>query len=139
MRKQTIIISVVVLALIMMATVVGCGAPPGGKEITIGNKNFTEQYIVGELMKQLLEKHGFTVELKSGRSSDYLREGIEFSDIDVCGLYRDGLDATSWSRVQTGDEQQRDLRPCREGGEGQRPYLAESNLEQQHLCSCFLA
>jgi len=33
-------------------------------------------------MKQLLEDRGFTVELKSGRSTEYLREGMEFGDGD---------------------------------------------------------
>jgi len=53
MRKQAVLISAVVLILVLMVVGVGCGAPPGGKEVTVGNKNFTEQYIVGQLMKQL--------------------------------------------------------------------------------------
>src|SRR5688500_14461052 len=33
--------------------------------IVLGTKNFTEQYILGELYRQALEAKGFTVELKS--------------------------------------------------------------------------
>ncbi|MHC5034815.1 MAG: ABC transporter substrate-binding protein [Planctomycetota bacterium] len=92
MRRQALlIISVVALILILIADNVWYGAPPRG-EITVGNKGFTEQYIAGELLKQLLEDRGFTVKLKSGRSSMYLREGIEFGDIDVYAEYT----GTAW-------------------------------------------
>ena len=88
MHKQATIISAVILPLILISLEVGCGAPQDqGKEVTVGNKNFTEQYIVGQLMKQLLEDRGFTVELKSGRSSMCLREGMEFGDFDICAEY----------------------------------------------------
>ena len=45
----------------------GDTAGAGGDQPTIvlGTKNFTEQYILGELYKQALEAKGFTVELKS--------------------------------------------------------------------------
>ncbi len=92
MRKQALIISAVVLALMLTLMGTSCGPPPSGKEIIIGNKNFAEQFIVGELMKQLLEERGFTVELKSGHSSDYLREGMEFGDIDIYAEYT----GTAW-------------------------------------------
>jgi osmoprotectant transport system substrate-binding protein len=93
MRKQALLIfSVVALVLILMAIDVGCGAPPPRREVTVGNKGFAEQYIAGELLKQLLEDRGFTVKLKSGRSSMCLREGIEFGDIDLYAEYT----GTAW-------------------------------------------
>lgn len=91
MRKVAVIISAVVLALILIVTGVGCPAPPG-KEVTVGNKNFTEQYIIGQMMKQLLEDRGFTVELVSGLSSTDLREGMEAGDIDISADYT----GTAW-------------------------------------------
>jgi len=57
-----------------------CGPLPE-KKVIAGNKNFTEQYIIGEMIKQLLEDRGFMVELESGRSTEYLREGMESGDI----------------------------------------------------------
>src|SRR3712207_1720848 len=39
----------------------GKGKPP----VTLGTKNFAEQYVLGELYKQALEARGWTVELKS--------------------------------------------------------------------------
>jgi len=86
MRKVAVLILTVVLALILIVTGVGCPVPPG-KEVTVGNKDFTEQYIIGQMIKQLLEDRGFRVELKSGHTSMYLREAMEFGDIDIVAEY----------------------------------------------------
>lgn len=55
--------------------------------IDIGTKNFTEQFIVGNLMAILLEDRGYDVELKTGMSSTVLREAMENGDIDLCMDY----------------------------------------------------
>ncbi len=55
--------------------------------VIIGNKNFTEQYIIGQMMKQLLEDRGFTVNLVSDISTTTLRQGMEAGDIDICAEY----------------------------------------------------
>lgn len=62
------------------------------KSVTVGNKNFTEQYIIGELMKQLLEDRGFKVDLRSDLTSMALRGGMESGDIDICADYT----GTAW-------------------------------------------
>jgi len=90
--RQAAIILTVVLALILIVMEVGCPAP-SDKVVTVGNKNFTEQHIIGQMIKQLLEDRGFRVELKSRRSSMYLREGMEFGDIDICAEYT----GTAWT------------------------------------------
>jgi len=51
--------------------------------INIGTKNFTEQFVVGNLMAILLKDRGFDVELKTGMSSTVLREAMENGDIDL--------------------------------------------------------
>lgn len=38
------------------------GGAAGGESITVGSKNFTEMFIMGELYAQLLEANGYTVE-----------------------------------------------------------------------------
>ena len=89
MRKLAITLAVVLtLSLIVMG--VGCEAE--GKKVTVGNKNFTEQYIIGEMMKQLLEDRGFTVELVTDLATDVLRGGMEAGDIDICADYT----GTAW-------------------------------------------
>lgn len=95
MRKKVTIIAEVFLAIIMIVIVVGCGCPQSEldvKEVIIGNKNFTEQDIIGELMKQLLEERGFKVYLVSGLSSMALREQMEDGNIDICADYT----GTAW-------------------------------------------
>ena len=72
MRKLVVTVSVVVICLALVIT--GCPAPTD-KVVTVGNKGFAEQFIIGQVIKQLLEDHGFTVELKSGRSTECLIVG----------------------------------------------------------------
>ena len=62
-------------------------------EVIIGNKDFTEQCIIGELMKQLLEDRGFKVRLVSGLSSVALRERMEAGNIDISADYT----GTAWA------------------------------------------
>jgi len=82
-------VAMAVLAVIISLSLVmiGCAEEEEVKEVTVGNKNFTEQYIIGEMMKQVLEEHGFTVKLEADLSSDILRGGMEAGDIDICADY----------------------------------------------------
>jgi len=84
MRKLITLVLAVVLTLALLLPGAGCGPKV---DVTVGNKNFTEQYIIGEMIKQLLEDRGFTVNLSSDLSSMVLREGMEAGDIDICAEY----------------------------------------------------
>jgi osmoprotectant transport system substrate-binding protein len=55
--------------------------------INIGTKNFTEQYIAGNLMAILLEDRGFDVDLRTGMSTTVLREALVNGDIDLAMEY----------------------------------------------------
>jgi osmoprotectant transport system substrate-binding protein len=55
--------------------------------INIGTKNFTEQFVVGNLMYLLLEDRGYDVELKTGMSSTVLRQAMEDGSLDLCMDY----------------------------------------------------
>ncbi len=72
------------LALLLVISIAGVvfAAP-----IKIGTKNFTEQFVVGELMAILLEDRGFDVQLKTGMSSSVMREAMETGDLDLCMDY----------------------------------------------------
>jgi osmoprotectant transport system substrate-binding protein len=70
--RQAAVAAATVVALAL--TVAGCGGDDSGTKttekrpgppITIGTKNFPEQFILGELYKQALEANGFQVRLKS--------------------------------------------------------------------------
>jgi len=90
MRRFTV--AVLLLITTLSLTFGACAKEPGAKELTVGNKNFTEQYVVGQLMKQALEHHGFTVNLVADLSTMALREGMEAADIDICADYT----GTAW-------------------------------------------
>ena len=57
------------------------------KKLIIGGKNFTEQYILPEMAKILLEKQGFEVALKTGVDSTVLRQAMENGQVDLCFEY----------------------------------------------------
>jgi len=90
MRRLTVTILAVVLTLALILP--GAGCAPAENEVTVGNKNFTEQYVIGEMIKQLLEDRGFTVNLISDISTMTLRLGMEAGDIDICADYT----GTAW-------------------------------------------
>ncbi len=72
------------LALLVIVAVTGVvfAAP-----IKIGTKNFTEQFLVGNLMAILLEDSGYEVDLKTGMSSTVMREAMETGALDLCMDY----------------------------------------------------
>ncbi|MFO8088813.1 MAG: glycine betaine ABC transporter substrate-binding protein [Desulfatiglandaceae bacterium] len=52
------------------------------KKVTVGGKNFTEQYLLPELAKALLEKNGFQVELKTGLPTNMARKAVLTGEVD---------------------------------------------------------
>src|SRR3954454_9339667 len=88
------------VAALLIALLAGCGgggskgggsdtgktAPAG--EITIGTKNFPEQFVLGELYKQSLEAHGFRVRLKSDiGSSEIVDRALTAGSLDMYPEY----------------------------------------------------
>ena len=90
MRK--IIIALLLVTITATMIMAGCAGEEEVKEVTVGNKNFTEQYVIGEMIKQVLEENGFKVNLVADLSTMALREGMESGDIDICADYT----GTSW-------------------------------------------
>src|SRR4051795_3807466 len=87
------------VAVLMIALLSGCGgggskggsgtgkSGPAG-EITIGTKNFPEQFVLGELYKQSLEAHGFRVRLKSDiGSSEIVDRALTAGSLDMYPEY----------------------------------------------------
>ena len=79
----------------LAAVLVGCGGG-GGKSkttdalptITVGTKNFTEQYILGELYARTLRKAGFKVNLKSDiGSSEIIDKALTAGSLDMYPEY----------------------------------------------------
>ena len=57
------------------------------KEITVGAKDFTEQYVLGNIMSILLENSGFEVSEKFGTGSAITREGLTSGQTDLYAEY----------------------------------------------------
>jgi osmoprotectant transport system substrate-binding protein len=57
------------------------------KNITVGAKNFTEQYVLGNMMSILLENSGFEVSEKFGTGSAITREGLTSGQTDLYAEY----------------------------------------------------
>jgi osmoprotectant transport system substrate-binding protein len=87
-----------VAATILLFAIAGCGGDGGGTkstastgsgpEITIGTKNFTEQFILGELYRQVLEANGFRVRLKSNiGSSEIVDRALTAGSLDMYPEY----------------------------------------------------
>ncbi|GHJ40922.1 glycine betaine ABC transporter substrate-binding protein [Streptomyces sp. TS71-3] len=78
------------LALGCVATLSGCGAEsPGGRPtVVIGAKEFTEEWVIGELYKQGLQNAGYKVELKSNIGSTNIIDGaLTSGQIDLYPEY----------------------------------------------------
>jgi osmoprotectant transport system substrate-binding protein len=80
---------------VVAAAVVGCGGGNGDSKttaslptITIGTKNFTEQYILGELYARTLRRAGFNVVLKSDiGSSEIIDKALTAGSLDMYPEY----------------------------------------------------
>jgi osmoprotectant transport system substrate-binding protein len=65
------------------------GQPGKGKPaVTLGSKNFTEQFVLGQLYKQALEAKGFTVNLKGNiGSSEIIDKALTSGKVEVYPEY----------------------------------------------------
>ncbi len=85
----------VILWAAMLVTLTACGNVGGGGQqggggptITVGSKNFTEQFILGELYAQTLEANGFTVERQLNLGSEQIADGaLQDGQIDFYPEY----------------------------------------------------
>jgi osmoprotectant transport system substrate-binding protein len=86
------------LAVLLIVLVSGCGGGSSttgttgkggtGPQVTIGTKNFPEQFIIGELYKQALEAKGFRVRLKSDiGSSEIVDRALTAGSLDMYPEY----------------------------------------------------
>jgi osmoprotectant transport system substrate-binding protein len=94
-----------IVAVLVAVLVAGCGddgasdsaktattPAPSGPPVRIGTKNFTEQYILGELYRQALEAKGFRVVLKDDiGSSEITHEAMAGGALDMYPEYVDLL------------------------------------------------
>ena len=74
-----------------------------GKQFTVGSKNFTEQYILGEIYAQSLEAAGFEVNKQLDLGSEQIAfKALRNGKIDAYPEYT-GTALTSFYRIKTDD------------------------------------
>lgn len=71
--------------IILIITLVGCGS--GSKNITVGYKGFTEQFILGKLTTIMLEENDFNVDERGNLGSTALRKALENKQVDIAWDY----------------------------------------------------
>lgn len=59
------------------------GPATAEKRVTVGGKNFTEQYILADFARILLEENGFDVRMQTGVGSSVARQALEHGQIDM--------------------------------------------------------
>ena len=88
--KKNLIVLAITLCLVLMVSSMSVFAQV--KNITVGAKNFTEQYILGNMLSILLEENGFQVSEKMGTGSAITREGLVSGQTDLYPEYT----GTAW-------------------------------------------
>ncbi|WP_347548882.1 glycine betaine ABC transporter substrate-binding protein [Pseudalkalibacillus hwajinpoensis] len=59
----------------------------GGKQISVGGKNFTEQYLLSEMTAFLLKEEGFKVKQMNNHGSTVVRKALENNQVDMMWEY----------------------------------------------------
>ncbi|WP_257348809.1 glycine betaine ABC transporter substrate-binding protein [Pseudalkalibacillus decolorationis] len=75
------------LFLILAMTSACSGFGIGGKQITVGGKNFTEQYLLSEMTGFLLTEEGFTVKQMNNLGSTVVRTALKNEQVDMMWEY----------------------------------------------------
>jgi osmoprotectant transport system substrate-binding protein len=102
--KQLHRILIIGCVILLAGTLVFAQGQQGAKKISVGAKNFTEQYITGEIIALLLEDAGFQVRRDYGMSSFALRTAMTSGQIDICNDYT----GSAWTSYLKKEEAIRD-------------------------------
>ncbi len=77
--------------------------PRGGPEITIGTKNFSEQFILSRLIGHRLERAGYRVRYREGLGSAVQFAALASSDVDISIDYSGTIWTNQMRRADTPD------------------------------------
>lgn len=89
--KRTLIV-LTLIGILIMGVFYGCGKKEE-KEITLGAKSFTEGYILGHMVSQLLQANGFKVNENFGMQTYVIRKALLSKQIDAYVEYT----GTAWA------------------------------------------
>ncbi|MCA0987489.1 glycine betaine ABC transporter substrate-binding protein [Guptibacillus algicola] len=84
--KRKLLSGVMIITILSMLT--SCSSLGiGGKQISVGGKNYTEQYILSEMTSFLLKQEGYDVKQMNNLSSSVVRKALENEQVDVMWEY----------------------------------------------------
>jgi osmoprotectant transport system substrate-binding protein len=75
----------IITLILMLAACSNMGI--GGKQISVGGKNFTEQYLLSEMTAFLLKDEGFKVKQMNNLGSTVVRKALENQQVDMMWEY----------------------------------------------------
>ncbi|SED74574.1 osmoprotectant transport system substrate-binding protein [Rhizobiales bacterium GAS191] len=67
-------------------------------ELTVGGKDFTEQYLLAEMTKQLLESKGYKINKKDGMGTSIVRAALESGEVNLYWEYT-GTSLVTFNKV----------------------------------------
>ncbi|HSI66697.1 MAG TPA: glycine betaine ABC transporter substrate-binding protein, partial [Planococcus sp. (in: firmicutes)] len=83
MNKSLKLIPLLIVTMILSA----CSFGVAGKEVTVGGKNFTEQYLLSEMTTFLLVEEGFKVNQMNNLGSSVVRSALVNGQVDMMWEY----------------------------------------------------
>lgn len=84
MKRNSKLIGILILTLMLSAC---SNVGIGGKQISVGGKNFTEQYLLSEMTAFLLKEEGFKVKQMNNLGSTVVRKALENEQVDMMWEY----------------------------------------------------
>jgi osmoprotectant transport system substrate-binding protein len=86
------------IAALAVTTSFVTGTVSHAETLKVGGKDFTEQYLVAEMTRLLLENKGYTVEKKDGLGTSIVRAALESGEIDLYWEYT-GTSLVTFNKV----------------------------------------
>jgi osmoprotectant transport system substrate-binding protein len=87
------------IALLALLAAVAAPAVSSAQPVVVGGKNFTEQFLIAEITRQLLEARGFAVIARTGFASQGLRREQEVGLVDLYWEYT-GTSLVTYNNVR---------------------------------------
>lgn len=94
-----IIFSKLTTALVSAVAILAFAGTSMAATLTVGGKAFTEQLIISEITKQLLEEKGYTVDKKDGMGTKIVRAALENGEVDLYWEYT-GTSLITFNKVK---------------------------------------
>lgn len=79
--------SLKIIPLLIITLILSACSGAAGKEVTVGGKNYTEQYLLSEMTAFLLVEEGFKVNQMNNLGSSVVRSALENGQVDLMWEY----------------------------------------------------